>query len=107
MTVEEAKARGIDIENAEQIDAATDATSPVGQAPPKDAVADLAEKTRELRVDDGATAAAGKPQLAAVPLPGGEAPKSQYQPFRNGLCLKYTDDCSDDGTGIQLAQADG
>ena len=76
MTVEEAKARGIDVENIEKVDAPTDATSPVGQAPPKGAIADLEEKTRELKVDGGVTA--GKSQLAAVPLPGGEAPKSQF-----------------------------
>lgn len=75
MTVEEAKARGIDVENIEKVDAPTDATSPVGQAPSKDAIADLEEKTRELKVDGGVTA--GKSQLSAVPLPGGEAPKSQ------------------------------
>lgn len=75
MTVEEAKARGIDVENIEKVDAPTDATSPVGQAPPQGAIADLEEKTRELKVDGGVTA--GKSQLAAVPLPGGEAPKSQ------------------------------
>lgn len=79
MTVDEAKARGIDVENIEKIDAPTDATSPVGQAPPKDAVADLEEKTRELKLAGGATES--KSQVAAVPLPGGDAPKSK-SPYR-------------------------
>lgn len=83
MTVEEARAKGIDIDSLDKKDGPTDATSPVGQAPPKAAVADLEQKVQELKVADSsssATSAPVKKDLAAVPLPGGEPPKSASCP---------------------------
>lgn len=74
MTVEEAKAKGIDLDTLEKTDAPTDTVSPVGQAPPQDAVSALEEKTQQLKVDDAAASGISKDQ-AAVPLPGGSAPK--------------------------------
>jgi hypothetical protein len=79
MTVDEARAKGIDVESLDKNDGPTDATSPVGQAPPKAAVADLEQKVQELKVaDSSASAPAAKTDLAAVPLPAGEAPKSKH-----------------------------
>ena len=86
MTVDEARAKGIDVDHLEKKDAATDATSPVGQAPPQGAVADLEKKVQELKVSNTGVPAAkvpaadvteSKKSLTAMPLPGGEPPKSK------------------------------
>lgn len=80
MTVEEARAKGIDVDRLDKTDGPTDAVSPVGQAPPAAAVADLEQKVQELKVDNSsapsADVAASKKEISAVPLPGGEPPKS-------------------------------
>ena len=81
MTVEEARAKGIDVDRLDKTDGPTDAVSPVGQAPPAAAVADLEQKVQELKVDNFTSApsaddAASKKEISAVPLPGGEPPKS-------------------------------
>lgn len=77
ITVEEARAKGIDIDQLEKKDAETDTVSPVGQAPPKDAVAALEEKTQELKVSDSSASAPSNKDVAAVPLPGGSEPKCE------------------------------
>jgi hypothetical protein len=86
MTVEEARAKGIDVDRLEKTDGPTDAVSPVGQAPPAAAVADLEEKVQELKLannNSGSTPsadlAASKKDVVAVPLPGGAPPKSASQ----------------------------
>lgn len=80
MTVEEARAKGIDVDHIAQKDGPTDATSPVGQSPPSAAVADLEKKVQELKVANAsaATDASTKKELTAMPLPGGEPPKSKF-----------------------------
>lgn len=75
MTVEEARAKGIDVDQLEKRELPTDTVSPVGQAPPADAVAALEEKTQALKVNDGTAATSLNKDQAAVPLPGGSAPK--------------------------------
>lgn len=93
MTVEEARAKGIDVDHIAKKDGPTDATSPVGQAPSSAAVADLEKKVQELKVANASAPASAtsasvasassapvsesKKELTAVPLPGGEPPKSQ------------------------------
>jgi hypothetical protein len=52
--VEEAKAKGIDVEHAKPVDARDDTTSPVGTKPPAAAVADLEEKIQELKLENPA-----------------------------------------------------
>jgi hypothetical protein len=95
MTVDEARAKGIDVDHLAKTDGPTDATSPVGQVPPKGAVADLEKKVQELKVANSGTTATtaapattavpaadvaeSKKDLTAVPLPGGEPPKSELQ----------------------------
>lgn len=70
ISVEEAKAKGIDVEHITKTDAPTDATSPVGTKPPAAGVAALDEKLADLKVGD-------KVGVAGVPLPNGEPPKSE------------------------------
>lgn len=69
MTVEEAKAKGIDVNSLPKKDAEVHAASPVGVPPPASAVEALEEKTRELKVSTGAQ------EQAAVPLPNGNGSK--------------------------------
>jgi hypothetical protein len=88
MTVDEARAKGIDVDHLQKTDGPTDATSPVGQAPPQAAVADLEKKVQELKVANTASTAdvaASKKELTAVPLPGGQPPKSKStaSPYSN------------------------
>ena len=77
MSLEEAKAKGIDVNSLEKKDAATDAISPVGSKPTSGEVAALEEKTQDLKLGS-----AGTIEQSAVPLPAGEAPKSE--PIRFG-----------------------
>jgi hypothetical protein len=81
MTVEEARAKGIDVDHLAKVDGPTDATSPVGTTPSSAAVSDLEKKVQELKVANSSVPAAdvteSKKSLTAVPLPGGEPPKSE------------------------------
>jgi hypothetical protein len=90
MTVEEARAKGIDVDHLEKRDGPTDATSPVGSVPSKSAVADLEQKVQELKVSNSgvpsADVAESKKSLVAVPLPGGEPSKSKFQLSVLSLC---------------------
>ncbi|WVF70678.1 hypothetical protein IAT40_005471 [Kwoniella sp. CBS 6097] len=91
LSVEEAKARGIDINSLEKVDAETDTTSPIGAAPSASAVDALEEKVQELKV--GSSAAAGSSTaapavantktatgVADVPLPKTAEPKTSLPP---------------------------
>jgi len=82
MTVDEARAKGIDVDHLTKTDGPTDATSPVGTTPSSAAVADLEKKVQELKVANSSVPAAdvaeSKKSLTAVPLPGGQPPKSEY-----------------------------
>ncbi|ODN84022.1 hypothetical protein, variant [Cryptococcus amylolentus CBS 6039] len=79
LSVEEAKAKGIDVSTLNKVDGASDSTVPTGQAPPASAIAALDEKVDELKAEQGpsttSTAGQGNTGVAAVPLPGGEPPK--------------------------------
>lgn len=77
MSVEEARARGINVASLEKVDAATDATSPQGSAPPASAVAALDEKVAQLKSETiGASSTTGVTEQVAMPLPNEQAPKS-------------------------------
>lgn len=60
----EAKARGIDLNSAERVDARTDAVSPVGTKPSASGADALEEKVQALKVEDQ--------RQTSVPLPQGE-----------------------------------
>ncbi|WVN85551.1 uncharacterized protein L203_100699 [Cryptococcus depauperatus CBS 7841] len=78
LTVEEAKAEGIDISKAEKIEGATDATTPQ-DVPPASAVAALDEKVSQLKhtIDDGNNIGG----VSDVTLSGGEATKASLPPI--------------------------
>ncbi|WWC60554.1 uncharacterized protein I303_103128 [Kwoniella dejecticola CBS 10117] len=76
LSVEEAKAKGIDINTLQKTDAPTDAVAPVGTAPSASAVDALQEKVNELRVDNPKETSA----VAAVPLPKTAEPKTSLPP---------------------------
>ncbi|ODO07609.1 hypothetical protein L198_01190 [Cryptococcus wingfieldii CBS 7118] len=75
LSVEEAKAKGIDVSTLNKVDGASDSTVPTGQAPPASAIAALDEKVDELKAEQGpsttSTVGQGSAGVAAVPLPGG------------------------------------
>ncbi|KAK8865649.1 hypothetical protein IAR55_000794 [Kwoniella newhampshirensis] len=71
LSVEQAKAQGIDVKSLEKVDGATDTTSAV--APPSAAVLDtFDEKIQELKTDSSKDTTG----VASVPLPNGEPPKT-------------------------------
>ncbi|WVO13094.1 hypothetical protein L204_100705 [Cryptococcus depauperatus] len=78
LTVEEAKAEGIDIFKAEKIEGATDATTPQN-VPPASAVAALDEKVSQLKhtIGDGNNIGG----VSDVTLSGGEATKASLPPI--------------------------
>lgn len=77
MSIEEARARGIDVAHLQKVDAPTDSTSPQGSAPPASAIAALDEKVAELKSETiGASSTTGVIDQVAVPLPNEQAPKS-------------------------------
>ncbi|AFR93698.2 hypothetical protein CNAG_02994 [Cryptococcus neoformans var. grubii H99] len=79
LSVEEARARGINVASLEKVDAATDATSPQGSAPPASAVAALDEKVAQLKSETiGASSTTGVTEQVAMPLPNEQAPKTSY-----------------------------
>ncbi|WVR05615.1 hypothetical protein IAU60_002637 [Kwoniella sp. DSM 27419] len=92
LTIEEAKARGIDVNSLPIKEAETDAVSPVGTAPSASAVSALEEKVQQLKVSSGTSttgvssspAAAGSSRdttgVAAVPLPKTAEPKTSLPP---------------------------
>ncbi|TYJ55738.1 hypothetical protein B9479_003514 [Cryptococcus floricola] len=84
LSVEEAKAKGIDVSTLNKVDGASDSTVPTGQAPPASAIAALDEKVDELKAEQGpsttSTVGQGSAGVAAVPLPGGEPPKRSVAP---------------------------
>ncbi|OCF45235.1 hypothetical protein I317_00757 [Kwoniella heveanensis CBS 569] len=91
LSVDEAKARGIDINSLEKVDAETDTTSPVGAGPSASAVNALEEKIQELKVGSstatGSVAADSVSQnpntatgVADVPLPKTAEPKTSLPP---------------------------
>jgi hypothetical protein len=96
MTVEEARAKGIDVDHLAKVDGPTDATSPVGTTPSSAAVSDLEKKVQELKVANSSVPAAdvaeSKKSLTAVPLPGGEPPKSKYSSPYNICCADDSHD---------------
>nr|KIR87470.1 hypothetical protein I308_02414 [Cryptococcus tetragattii IND107] len=77
LSIEEARARGIDVAHLQKVDAPTDSTSPQGSAPPASAIAALDEKVAELKSETiGASSTTGVIDQVAVPLPNEQAPKS-------------------------------
>ncbi|WVQ97043.1 hypothetical protein IAU59_004153 [Kwoniella sp. CBS 9459] len=87
LSVDEAKARGIDINSLQKVDAETDTTSPVGAAPSASAVDALEEKVQELKLGSSSTTAAPVTEnpktatgVADVPLPKTAEPKTSLPP---------------------------
>nr|XP_019001922.1 uncharacterized protein I203_05633 [Kwoniella mangroviensis CBS 8507]OCF65383.1 hypothetical protein I203_05633 [Kwoniella mangroviensis CBS 8507] len=77
LSVEEAKAKGIDINTLEKTDAPTDAVAPVGTAPSASAVDDLQEKVDELKLGTSKDTTG----ISDVPLPKTAEPTSESNPF--------------------------
>ncbi|WVQ85511.1 hypothetical protein IAT38_007676 [Cryptococcus sp. DSM 104549] len=83
LSVEEAKAKGINVAALDKVDGPSDATEPTGTAPPASAVAALDEKIQELKPGSSKDASG----VAAVPLPNGQAPKTSFPPADSDLKL--------------------
>jgi hypothetical protein len=74
LTVEEAKAQGVDLKSLEKVDARDSAVAPASA--PASATAALDEKLEELKLN---TAHSSAPSAQAdLPLPHGDAPKSEF-----------------------------
>ncbi|KGB77796.2 hypothetical protein CNBG_3634 [Cryptococcus deuterogattii R265] len=90
LSIEEARARGIDVAHLQKVDAPTDSTSPQGSAPPASAIAALDEKVAELKSETiGASSTTGVINQVAVPLPNEQAPKTSY-PADGSSALGHT-----------------
>ncbi|WWC68398.1 uncharacterized protein I206_102324 [Kwoniella pini CBS 10737] len=76
LSVEEAKAKGIDVNTLQKTDAPTDAVTPVGTAPSASAVDALQEKVNELRVDNSKDISG----ISTIPLPQTAEPKTSLPP---------------------------
>ncbi|KAL7423705.1 Cruciform DNA binding protein [Cryptotrichosporon argae] len=80
LSVEEAKAKGIDIASLEKVDGPTDAITQAPHAPaappPASAVAALDEKIQELKIDTAASGGVIRAEQVDIPLPNGSAPKT-------------------------------
>ncbi|WWC88136.1 uncharacterized protein L201_003040 [Kwoniella dendrophila CBS 6074] len=80
ISVEEAKAQGIDIKTLDKVDAPTDTVAPVGTAPPASAVDALQEKVDALKVGTSASTSTDTTGISAVPLPKTAEPKTSLPP---------------------------
>ena len=67
MSVNEAEAKGIDVNRLEKVDAASDTVSPAGSQPPAAGVAALDEKLADMKMDP-ATSTTSKPSEFHVQL---------------------------------------
>ncbi|WWC96721.1 hypothetical protein V866_003593 [Kwoniella sp. B9012] len=76
LSVEEAKAKGIDINTLDKTDAATDAVAPVGTAPSASAVDALQEKVDELKLGTSKDTTG----ISDVPLPKTAEPTTSVAP---------------------------
>ncbi|KAL0252900.1 hypothetical protein I308_102292 [Cryptococcus tetragattii IND107] len=96
LSIEEARARGIDVAHLQKVDAPTDSTSPQGSAPPASAIAALDEKVAELKSETiGASSTTGVIDQVAVPLPNEQAPKTSY-PADGSSALGHTTSSAND-----------
>ncbi|WRT65933.1 uncharacterized protein IL334_002884 [Kwoniella shivajii] len=85
LSVEEAKAQGIDVRSLNKTDAPTDTVAPVGTAPSASAVDALQEKVDELKLNTASTSTTantsnGNSRVADVPLPKTAEPKTSLPP---------------------------
>ncbi|WVO19636.1 uncharacterized protein IAS62_000926 [Cryptococcus decagattii] len=102
LSIEEARARGIDVAHLQKVDAPTDSTSPQGSPPPASAIAALDEKVAELKSETiGASSTTGVIDQVAVPLPNEQAPKTSYPADGSSALGHTTSSANDKEKGIK------